>query len=137
MSEAMSVEQLQALITVGQVAELFEVPARVVRAAARKDEIPGLVKVLGKFGFDPEAVTGWIPPEAGTRRVGVRREDGRKRYRIYLTNEELELLAATYEIADPSVAAKERRAARRAAKAEAKENGAPETASDDPFADFG
>ena len=133
----MDLSKLSELLTVKQVSEMFEVPARVVRKAAKDGTIPGAVKVLGKTGFDPAVVTEWEPPEAGTRVVGASREDGRQRYRIYLTSEEAaKLQTEGYELSDPREAAKARRAAKKAGKAEApavEETGAVE----DPFAAFG
>jgi len=136
----MSVEQLQALLTVKQVAEQFGVPARVVRKAAKAGEIPGHIEVLGKDGFDPDKVMSWTPPEPGTRVVGAKRDDGRQCYHGYFNEEEVAtLLAQGYEIIDPRVAAKERRAARKAAKAEGtpEDVGAEAEGDDNPFADFG
>lgn len=140
----MDVQKLEALLSVQQVADMFEVPARVVRKSAKNGTLPGTVKVLGKFGFDPEVVTGWEPPEAGEFGAPhAKREDGRQRYRIYLTPEEAaKLLAEGYEVSDPREAAKARRAARRAQKAaagtEVSEAGAEKAEDeDDPFADFG
>lgn len=136
-----SIEKLQSLLTVKQVAEMFDVPARVVRKAAKSDTIPGLIEALGKYGFDPDLVSSWTPPEPGTRVVGARREDGRQRYRIYLSEEEAaKLLAEGYEVSDPRVAAKARRAAKKAAGVDAAE--APKASpdaedEDDPFGDFG
>ena len=137
----MSVEQLQALLTVKQVAAMFDVPARVVRKAAKAGTIPGHIEVLGKDGFDPDKVANWTPPEAGTRVVGASREDGRRRYRGFFNDEELAvLLSQGYEITDPRVAAKERRAARKAAKAEGggeEASESPTEGAEDLFADFG
>ena len=133
----MTVEKLQSLLTVTQVAEMHDVLARVVRKAAKADEVPGQMSVLGKYGFDPELVATWVPPEPGTRAVGVRRADGRQRYRIYLTEEEAaKLLAEGYQVTDPRVAAKARRAAKAAVKAGEVTDQSP-TDSDDPFKDFG
>ena len=131
-------EQLQSLLTVTQVAEMHDVPARVVRKAAKAGTIPGQLEVLGKFGFDPELVTSWTPPEAGTRTVGVRREDGRQRYRLMATSDEAaRLLAEGYEITDPRAAAKVRRAARAAAKAGDPAASQESVGEEDIFADFG
>jgi len=132
-------EQLQALLTVKQVAEMFDVPARIVRKAAKNKTIPGAIEVLGKVGFDPDVVTNWTPPELGTRTVGARREDGRQRYSVYLTPDEAaKLLSEGYEISDPREAAKARRAKKAAAKAEGSEASQEvEASDDDPFAGFG
>lgn len=146
-------EALSKLLTVKEVASMFEVRQGIVRKAARDGTIPGAISVLGKTGFDPEAVLEWTPPEPGTRRVGASREDGKRRFRIYLSdtepnNELAKLLAEGYEITDPRVASRERRAARKAAKAneaglspEDVSAGVAEAlevaASEDPFAEFG
>jgi len=136
----MDITKLESLLTVAQVAELHDVPTRVVRKAAKNGTLPGTIKVLGKYGFDPELVESWEPPEPGT--FGVRasaREDGRRRYRIYLTEaESVTLLGQGFEVTDPRAAAKARRAAKKAAEAsgvaEAPVSSAEE---EDPFADFG
>lgn len=137
----MEYAELEQLLTITEVAELFGTEPRIVRREARKDTIPGTIKVLGKFGFDPDKVKDWVPPEPGTRTVGAKREDGRRRYRVYLSEEEAtKLKAEGYELVDPREAAKQRRVARKAAKA-AKVEGTSETAAEtgegDPFADFG
>lgn len=132
----MTHEQLTALLTVKEVAEMHDVPDRVVRKAVKSGTIPGHVQVLGKSGFEPEKVAKWVAPEPGTRVVGAKRADGRQRYRIYLTQDEAaKLLAEGYEVTDPREAAKARRAARKATKDEAPEAKSGE--SDDLFADFG
>jgi len=137
----MDITKLESLLTVAQVAELFDVPTRVVRKAAKNGTLPGTIKVLGKHGFDPELVESWEPPEPGT--FGVRasaREDGRRRYRIYLTAEEAAtLLSQGFEVTDPREAARARRAAKKAGEASSGAAGATEVASEekDPFADFG
>ena len=133
-----SMEKLEALLSVAQVADLFEVPRRIVRAAARKGEIPGAISVLGRIGFDPDQVTSWTPPEGGER--AAKREDGRRKYNAWLTPEEKDALVAQgFELVDPRVASKARREARKAAKAEAAGSDAKaETPSEgDPFNDFG
>jgi len=126
--------KLEKLITVQDVAEMFEVRPGIVRREARKGNVPGAIKVLGKTGFDPDLVQTWTPPEGGER--VSKREDGRRRYRIFLSEEELATLSPTYEIVDPRVAAKARRAAKKA-KAEAGGE-VPAAAADapDPFEDF-
>ena len=131
-----TIEKLNSLLTISEVATLHEVPARVVRKAAKANQVPGQIAVLGKFGFDPELVIAWVPPEPGTRVVGARRPDGRRRYRIYCNPEEAaKLLAEGFELTDPRVAAKARREARKAQ--EGSEVEAPADAEGgDPFADF-
>lgn len=136
----MTVADLQALLTIKEVAEMHDVPARVVRKAVKSGTIPGALEVLGKTGFDPELVANWTPPEPGTRVVGAKRPDGRQRFRIYLTSDEAtKLLAEGYEVSDPRQAAKERRAAKKAAQgAEGSDEPQPDMESEeDPFADFG
>ena len=138
MAESIDWSQLAKLITVNQVAEIHGVLPRVVRKAARAGEIPGTHSVLGKFGFDPEAVLGWEPPEGGGERAGRKaaREDGRRRYRIYLDEGEVTALRGRgFEIVDPRVAARERRQARKAGLSDVGEK-ADEASSPDPFADF-
>jgi len=141
----MDLSQLEQLLTVNDVAEMFDVEPRIVRREARKNNIPGAIDVLGRHGFDPDKVKEWEPPEPGTRRVGARREDGRQRYRIYLSPQEYEdLKAKGFELVDPREAAKARRAARKAKKAAAAEAKADdggqaaqvEQDEEDPFADF-
>ncbi len=139
----MDLSQLENLLTVKDVAEMFEVEPRIVRREARKKNIPGAYDVLGRYGFDPEKVTEWEPPEPGERRVGARRDDGRQRYRIYLNQEEFtKLQSQGFEMVDPREAAKARRAARKAKKASAAEAGeseavaAGDVSDEDPFADF-
>ena len=135
--------QLARLITVKDVAEHFEVEDRIVRREVRKTPcpIPGAVKILGKWGFDPDLVLEWTPPEGGGERAS-KREDGRTQYRIFLSKEELATLSPTYEIVDPRIAAKARRAARKAkaAAAAAGEGGDAVAVAGDtenPFNDFG
>jgi len=128
--------QLEKLITVKDVAELFEVEPRIVRRESRKGAIPGQIKVLGKMGFDPDVVTSWVPPEGGERIS--KREDGRRRYRIFLSEAEFATLAeGGYEIVDPRVAAKARRTARKAkAAAGGAATAAEVTDEEDPFGGF-
>jgi len=131
-------EKLQALLTVTEVADMHEVPARVVRKAAKNGTIPGVIHALGKYGFDPDLVTEWVPPEPGTRTVGAKREDGRRRYRVYLTSDEAaKLLAEGYEVSDPREAAKARRAAKAAKTTEPEGGEVAADSEDDPFKDFG
>lgn len=130
-----TVKKLQSLLTVSEVAAMFDVPARVVRKAAKASPptIPGMIKALGKYGFDPDLVAAWEVPAAGERVVGARREDGRQRYRIYLTPEEAaKLLTEGYEVTDPRKAAAERRAAKKTTAGEVES-----PLEEDPFADFG
>lgn len=132
-----SMEKLNSLLTISQVAELHEVPARVVRKAAKAGTVPGQIKVLKTFGFDPELVVNWVPPEPGVRVVGARRADGRQRYRIYCNKEEaVKLLAEGFELTDPREAAKARRLARKAKKAGSEVEVSAEAEGEDPFADF-
>lgn len=136
----MNYAELEKLLTVAQVAEMHDVPSRIVRREAKNGTIPGAHFVLKKWGFDPELVKDWKAPEPGI--FGARaskRDDGRTRYQIYLTKEEsVTLLSQGFEITDPRVAAKERRAARKAAKAAGEAGEAVEVTVDDgdPFADF-
>ena len=140
-----TIEKLESLLTVKQVAERFGVRPGVVRKAVKKGTIPGAIKVFKtKDGFDPDLVADWVPPEPGE--YGVRspkREDGRRKYHAFLLPAEVEKLEAEgYEVVDPRVAAKARRAAKKAAEAgEASEagevNAAPASDSDaNPFSDF-
>lgn len=130
----------ETLLTVKQVAEMFEVEPRIVRREAKKDNIPGTYKLLGKVGFDPELVTDWSPPEVGVFGArGPKREDGRQRYTIYLNKEEKAKLSEHYEVSDPREAAKARRAARKVAKAGVTSSGdiaEPSEDADNPFAEF-
>ena len=133
----MDLSQVEQLLTVKQVAEKFGVEPRVVRRAVRKGTINGVVSILGRTGFVPEAVADWTPPEPGVFGArGPAREDGRRRYTAFLTEEEHTLLSATYEIVDPRIAAKARRAARKAAKLAAGEGETSAEVDANPFADF-
>ena len=132
-----TIEKLNSLLTIAEVAALHEVPARVVRKEAKAGNIPGQISVLGKFGFDPELVVNWEPPEPGTRTVAASRPDGRQRYRIYCNKEEAaKLLAEGFELTDPRVAAKARREARKAKEAGSETEATTEVEGADPFADF-
>ena len=135
-----SIAKLQSLLTVKEVAEMFDVPARVVRKAAKASPptIPGMIEALGKYGFDPDLVASWTPPEPGVRVVGARRDDGRQRYRVYLNPDELaKLLSDGYEVTDPREASKARRAARAAAKAGEVDATEASAGDEDLFSDFG
>lgn len=130
-------EKLETLLSVKEVAEQFDVAARIVRKEAKAGNVPGAWEVLGRWGFDPEEVKGWEPPEAGTR-VASKREDGRVRFTVYLNDEELANLQAIL----PEDAVKDPRAARLARKAKkaAEAGGTEEVETPDgesPFGDFG
>lgn len=138
-----TIKALEKLITAEQLAELLDVEPRVVRRAARKGQIPGTIKVLGRTGFDPDLAIEWKPAPG---EAAPRRADGRRPFRVYLTAEEqAALVEQGYEFVDPRA----KRKARRAAKAEAAAKDAPPapqgqgTATappalgSDPFADFG
>ncbi|MFA5526299.1 MAG: helix-turn-helix domain-containing protein [Acholeplasmataceae bacterium] len=147
MSESMEItlEKLNSLLSTTEVAEMFDVSPGVVRRAARKGEVPGKIEVLGRVAFDPELVKDWEPPE---RRSAGRatRDDGRLRWKIWLTKEEAESLSEEgYEIENPREAARKRRAARKAKAAgtgveesqvEDTDDDDDDDDDDDPFADF-
>ena len=139
---SLSREELQKLISVNDVAKLFEVRPGIVRREAKKDNIPGAYLMIGKYGFDPEEVMAWEPPVAGTRTVGAKREDGRQRYAIWLTLEEHAGLSPDYEMTNPRERAAARRAAKKAAAAEApaatagEADATVEVATENPFATF-
>jgi len=135
--EGIDLSQLAKLITVQDVAEMFDVEPRIVRRAARKNEIPGTVKVLGKIGFDPDKVADWVPLEAGERRGRVTREDGRRRYRIYLSEDEFKALKDEHEIVDPRIASRARRDAKKAGVAGGSDNADSEDEGENPFEEFG
>ncbi len=134
---ALDVAKLDTYLSVKQVAEKFDVAPRIVRREAKAKNVPGGVEILGRYGFDPEEVLSWEPPEAGTR-IASKRKDGRTRYQVYLNDEELANLKAILPedaIKDPKVA----RAARKAKKA-AEVGGTEEVETPDgesPFGDFG
>ncbi len=134
---ALDLAKLETLLSVKQIAEQFDVAARIVRKEAKAEKIPGAYEILGRWGFDPDEVLSWEPPETGTR-VASKREDGRTRYQVYLNDEELANLKAILPedaIKDPKVA----RAARKAKKA-AEAGGTEEVETPDgesPFKDFG
>ena len=134
---ALDVAKLDTYVAVKQVAEKFDVAPRIVRREAKAENIPGGVEILGRYGFDPDEVLSWEPPEAGTR-IASKRDDDRSRYTVYLNDEELTNLKAILPedaIKDPKVA----RAARKAKKA-AEAGGTGEVETPDgksPFEDFG
>jgi len=132
-----SMEELAKLLTYRQVAELKNCPVSVVRRAARKNEIPGEVEVLGRTGFDPDLVMAWTPKEGTPRTV---REDGRRKYWVWANEAEVsEMTELGYEVVDPRVAARARREARKAKKAASGSDAETKAVSEpeDPFADFG
>lgn len=137
----LSQEKLEKLLTTTQVAEMFDTEPRIVRREAKKGNIPGFYEVMGQYGFDPDALEseGWEPPETSSRGSSTR-DDGRLRWKIWLTKEEEEALEAEgYEIENPRAKARARRAARKAAEGEDTESEEVEETDDesDPFADFG
>lgn len=137
--EEYSLEDLEKLLGVSEVAEMFDVRPGTVRRAARKGEIPGAVEILGRHGFDPELVVQWEPQE-GSGRKAPRRDDGRQRYTIYLTvDEATDLGEKGYELIDPRERSRKRRQERKAKKAAAKVENEPETSEDEsnPFDSFG
>ena len=136
MADELNLEKLETFLSTTEVAEMFDVSPGVVRREAKKDAIPGAVNILGRLGFDPELVQGWEPPEGRTG--GIKREDGRVRWKILLNDDEkAKLVAEGYEIEDPRAAGKARRAARKAAEKQGGEQTVAEEANDgDPFSDF-
>ncbi len=136
---ALDLAKLETFLSVKQVADQFGVAARIVRKEAKAGKVPGAHEIIGRWGFDPEQVTAWEPPEGGTRIS--RREDGRQRYTVYLSEEELANLKAIL----PEDAVKDPRAARAARKAmKAAEEGGDGTTEEtetpegeSPFGDFG
>jgi len=135
MAEDFSLERLARLLSASQLAEQKNVRVNVVRKAAREGTIPGAVEILGRIGFDPDLVAGWTPPEGSQRQV---REDGRRKYWVWCTDAEFaEVVELGYEGEDPRLAAKARRAARKAKK-DASTDVAEDTDTEgDPFEDFG
>jgi len=141
MAGKLDAELLSRLVTATELAEIVGCRPATVRKAAKRGEIPGTFVVVRKTLFDREVAGKWTPPEGG-RRVS-QREDGRRRYQIYLTDEEAAtLMKGGYEVIDPRVAAKARREKRKAEKAKGKERTAkgsiaPEGSEEDPFDSFG
>jgi len=136
----MDLSQVEQLLTTKQVAEMFEVETRIVRRAARKGTIPGVVRILGRTGFVPELVKDWEAPEPGTFGArGPSRDDGRQRYVIFLSQEEYTKLAAEHELVDPRERSKARRAARKAKEAAEATQTVDSSDNEDkenPFGDF-
>lgn len=136
--QTLTMEYLATLLTASQVAELKECTPATVRREHKKGNIPGAIEALGRVGFDPDAIDSWTPPEGGTR-VAVARDDGRRKYWIWLNDSEAAAVKTQgYELEDPREVRKARRAARKASggsKPEAVET-AEEPAGEDLFANF-
>lgn len=130
------------LLTTAQLAAKKECDQSAIRRAAKAGDLPSY-DILGRKGFDPEdeTVINWVPPEGSSRAV---REDGRKRYIIYLNDDEVAAVNAAYVgddgnplLQDPRIAAKARRAARKAAKEAAGDTDEADDDDDEMFEDFG
>ena len=132
-----TLEQLSSLLSVKEVAEMFEVSASVVRRAVKAGTIPGVVSALGRTGFDADAVEAWVVP-ATTARTRSKRDDGRNYYQIALNDEErASLTEQGFEITDKREEARARRAARKlAAAAAAGDDTAESSDEEDPFDQF-
>jgi len=134
-----TLEQLSSLLSVKEVAEMFEVSASVVRRAVKTGTIPGVVSALGRTGFDAEAVEAWVVP-ATTARTRSSRDDGRRYFQIALSDEERASLAEQgFDITDKREESRARRAARKLAAAAAAGEPTSEAESsdeEDPFDQF-
>ena len=133
-------EQLAQLLTVKQVAEAKDLTVAQVRRMTRKDLVPGAVEVIGRVGYVASAIEDWEPPETVARIT--RREDGRTRFNVYMTPEELKSFQTQFpdcEVVDPKMRRKERRDARKAKKGAAEPMAEVESSKggDDPFEAFG
>lgn len=131
--------ELDKLVGLSKAAEILGCNPGRLRKLASKDEVPGAVRVLGRWGFDPQALEGFEVPEGGA--AIVRREDGRRKVWVYVNDEEFGALKKSgLEVIDPRDVRKARKAARKAKAAEGGEAGSGEEAesgTDDPFAAFG
>ena len=136
-----TLEQLGSLLSVKEVAEMFEVTPNIVRRAVKAGTIPGVVEALGRTGFDAELVEAWVVPES-TSRTRAQRDDGRRYYQVALNAEEHTALTGQgFDITDKREEARARRAARKltAAAAGAGATATVETdeeAEEDLFAEF-
>lgn len=137
----MEVRELEELsrfsASVAEAAELFGVSKERMRKLVKRGELPEgtYVSFLGRIGIDLGALqsSGWEPPapaHGGPRQ----RPDGRKLYKVYLTDEEVEAV----KNACPGAIFKPKKAKK--AKAEAEEASTPEGEAptpEDPFEAFG
>ena len=128
----MTFAELEQLLTATQAVEYLstlgiEIGADRLRNLARKGQVPGAGIVMKKPAFVKSALTDWAPPVSAG--VAPRREDGRRPYKIYCTDEEkVKLTADGFEFA-----------AKRARKPKA-QHGPPTaeaTEAADPFEAFG
>lgn len=108
---------LSQLVGLKEAAELVGCEVKTIRRAAKKGKVPGAIKVLGRWGFVPEELDGWEVPEVRSSPRGPSREDGRVRYKIYLTGEEAAKLGeAGFQLVNLAELARARRVERQAAK---------------------
>jgi len=136
-----TLEELGSLLSVKEVAEMFEVTPSIVRRAVKAGTIPGVVEALGRTGFDADLVEAWVVPPS-TSRTRSQRDDGRKYYQVALSDDERATLTEQgFDITDKREEARARRAARKLAAAAAGAGATAtveteETDEEDLFAEF-
>ena len=103
------------LITLQDFCETCEIDFKRARRLARKGQFEGALKVFGKWAINASAEVP-VLPEAGTRVGGSKRADGRRMFKVYLTEDEAAALSTDgYELRDMREARKTRKAEREAA----------------------
>lgn len=83
--ERSPIEMVETLMSASQIGELFDCDREIVAREARKGKLPegAAIMVAKRWLFDPAKLEGWEPPAKGV--FGAkRREDGRRRYTLYL-----------------------------------------------------
>lgn len=128
-TQSYTLEEINGLMSLADLADALGCSKGQIRRATKKGLVPGHVRVLDTDRYSEDALT-WEPPEG--RGAVVRREDGRKRYHVYCTEEELAALTAQgLEVVDPAQRRKARRAARKA-----KEGAVPSPEGEETFDNF-
>lgn len=108
---------MQNLVTLKEYCATHGIDYKRARRAAKAGKLDGAFKALGRYAIAADAPVPELPAK-GTG--GFRaRADGRSRYNVYMTADELAAFTSAFgdcEVIDPKVKRAERRAARKAAK---------------------
>lgn len=101
------------LVALKDYCAVHDIDYRRARRAARKDKFPGAFQALGRWAIDKDVAVPTLPERGTFGRPA--RADGRRPFKVYLTAEEATTLTANgFEMTDPRVARKERKAAKAA-----------------------